>query len=65
MYKEKFASEIEIGDSVLFEGGKYLIQITGTARYRENEEDVVCLYTAISIQKVPPDQVFQVAVYSG
>lgn len=63
MYKEKFASEIQIGDSVLLNGGRYPIQITGIARYKEDGEDVICLYTAISVQKVHPNQVFQVVVY--
>jgi len=63
MYKDKFACGIQIGDSVLFSSNRYPTQITGTARYREDGEDVICLYTAISVQKVPPNQVFQVVVY--
>ena len=62
MYKEKFARDIKIGDNVLF-SGKYPIQITGTMRYKENGEDIISLHTAISVQKVHPNQVFQVVVY--
>ena len=49
MYKEKFAKEIQIGDSVLFSGNMCPIQVTGTAKYRENGKDIVSLHTVIGV----------------
>jgi uncharacterized protein YecE (DUF72 family) len=63
MYQEKFATELKIGDDVLF-SGKVPQQITGTMRSKDEDgEDIVTLYTSFGIKKVHPNQVFQVKVY--
>ncbi len=64
MYQEKFASDIKIGDDVLFSDRSVAQQITGTMRNKDEDgEDIVTLYTSFGIRKVTPNQVFQVKVY--